>query len=180
MEFTDKIKLKYELDSFQQEACNHITNNYNILVSAPTGSGKTLIAEYGIEYAKNLNKIEKEDENNSNYKIIYTCPIKSLCNEKFRDMTLNYKDTDNIVGLMTGDIIINPNGNIIIMTTEVLYNLMVNDNPEFKNIICIIYDEVHYINDEGRGHVWEKCIIYSLIKYNCLLVHHAGHFQPTE
>ena len=71
---------------------------------------------------------------------------------------------------MTGDIIINPNGNIIIMTTEVLYNLMVNDNPEFKNIICIIYDEVHYINDEGRGHVWEKCIIYSLIKYNCLLV----------
>lgn len=175
MEFTDKIKLKYELDSFQKEACDHIANNYNILVSAPTGSGKTLIAEYGIEFAKNLNKIGKEEEHeeqikNSNYKIIYTCPIKSLCNEKFRDMTLNYKDTDNIIGLMTGDIIINPNGNIIIMTTEVLYNLMVNDNPEFKNIICVIYDEVHYINDEGRGHVWEKCIIYSLIKYNCLLV----------
>jgi superfamily II RNA helicase len=169
MEFTNKINLKYELDSFQQEACNYIANNYNVLVSAPTGSGKTLIAEYGIEYSKNLNKIEKEEEN-FNYKIIYTCPIKSLCNEKFRDMTLNYKDTDNIIGLMTGDIIINPNGNIIIMTTEVLYNLMVNDNPEFKNIICVIYDEVHYINDEGRGHVWEKCIIYSLIKYNCLLV----------
>ncbi len=56
MDFVSKIKLKYELDSFQQEACNHIANNYNILVSAPTGSGKTLIAEYGIEYSKNLIK----------------------------------------------------------------------------------------------------------------------------
>ena len=169
----ETITKKYELDNFQKEACNHIDNGYNILVSAPTGSGKTAIAEYGIEFTKHKN---------INSKIIYTCPIKSLCNEKYRDMTLYY--TSYKIGLMTGDIIINPDGDIIIMTTEVLYNLMTNksnqenDNQENTNKIkmdtelfsCIIFDEVHYINDDSRGHVWEKCIINSLISYNSLLI----------
>ena len=156
------IKTKYELDIFQSEACEYIDNGFNVLVSAPTGSGKTAIAEYAIEYTKNKNSL---------LKIIYTCPIKSLCNEKYRDMVISHTSagTNYSIGLMTGDIIINPEGDIIIMTTEVLFNLITNKEKEF-NPGCVIFDEVHYINDEGRGHIWEKCIIYSLEKYDALLV----------
>lgn len=159
-----KIKEKYKLDEFQQLACDYMDQGFHVLVSAPTGSGKTAIAEYAIERTKFLNK---------SIQIIYTCPIKSLCNEKYRDM-VNYHtkiDSGYSVGLMTGDIIINPSGDIIIMTTEVLYNLSTNKEKENEfNPGCVIFDEVHYINDDGRGHIWEKCIIYSLQKYNALLV----------
>ncbi len=156
------VKQKYELDSFQLESCDYIDAGYNILVSAPTGSGKTAIAEYAIEVSKNKN---------STGQIIYTCPIKALCNEKYHDMvSFHLKSGSNYtIGLMTGDIIINPDGDIIIMTTEVLYNLMTNTVKEFHPS-CVIYDEAHYINDDGRGHVWEKCIIYSLTKYDALVV----------
>ncbi len=156
------VKQKYELDTFQLESCNWIDSGYNILVSAPTGSGKTAIAEYAIEYTKNKN---------SSSQIIYTCPIKALCNEKYHDMVHSHSKSGSpyTIGLMTGDIIINPDGDIIIMTTEVLYNLMTNTTKEF-NPGCVVFDEAHYINDDGRGHVWEKCIIYSLTKYNVLLV----------
>lgn len=160
------IKNKYTLDKFQQEACDYIDDKYNILVSAPTGSGKTAIAEYSIELTK---------RNNSKLNIIYTCPIKSLCNEKYRDMNINYSINNYKIGLMTGDIIINPDADIVVMTTEVLYNLIINNNDKeesnsLNNLGCIIFDEVHYINDDSRGHVWEKCIISSLLKYDCLLV----------
>lgn len=156
------IRNKYNLDSFQNEACEYLDQGLNVLVSAPTGSGKTAIAEYGIE----ITKKEKPQS-----QIIYTCPIKSLCNEKYRDMVMYHGKIGSTytIGLMTGDIIINPDGDIIIMTTEVLYNLMTNTIKEF-NPGCIIYDEVHYINDDGRGHVWEKCLIYSLTKYDVRLV----------
>jgi len=156
------IKTKYELDTFQLEACENIDNGFNILVSAPTGSGKTAIAEYAIEFTKKKNSL---------LQIIYTCPIKSLCNEKYRDMVISHTsaNTNYTIGLMTGDIIINPDGDIIIMTTEVLYNLITNKEKEF-NPGCVIFDEAHYINDDGRGHIWEKCIIYSLEKYDSLLV----------
>jgi superfamily II RNA helicase len=156
------IKTKYSLDTFQSEACANIDSGFHILVSAPTGSGKTAIAEYAIEFTKNKDTL---------LQIIYTCPIKSLCNEKYRDMYLAHTNaqTGFSIGLMTGDIIINPSADIIIMTTEVLYNLATNKEKEF-NPGCVIFDEAHYINDEGRGHVWEKCIIYSLEKYNALLV----------
>ena len=163
---------KYNLDSFQSEACNYIDNFINPLVSAPTGSGKTAIAEYAIDKTKKLYPSNK---------IVYTCPIKSLCNEKFHDMSKLYPEY--VIGLMTGDIIINPHGDIIIMTTEVLYNMIVikkntnqtNESIEgetvnMKNIKCIIYDEVHYINDDDRGHVWEKCLIISTKVMDCLLV----------
>ncbi len=156
------IKTKYSLDNFQTEACDYIDSGFNVLVSAPTGSGKTAIAEYAIETTKKLN---------SSYQIIYTCPIKSLCNEKYRDMVNSYSEINSpyTIGLMTGDIIINPDGDIIVMTTEVLHNLICNSVKEF-NPGCLIFDEAHYINDDGRGHVWEKCIISGLTKYNALLV----------
>ena len=93
-----KKYLDIPLDEFQLEACHYIENNINVLVSAPTGSGKTAIAEYAIY---------KIRDSNINGKIIYTCPIKSLCNEKYSDMVKKYPNL--IVGLMTGDIIINSN-----------------------------------------------------------------------
>jgi len=158
------LKSKYTLDGFQLEACECIDKGINVLVSAPTGSGKTAIAEYSIEKTK-----EKFPE----CKIVYTCPIKSLCNEKYYDMCNSYKkineelNTNYQIGLMTGDIIINPDADIIIMTTEVLYNLM-NTKSTFEPK-CVIFDEVHYINDESRGHIWEKCIINCLIAWDCYL-----------
>jgi superfamily II RNA helicase len=158
------LKSKYTLDSFQVEACEYIDNNINILVSAPTGSGKTAIAEYSIEKTK---------EKYTNGKIVYTCPIKSLCNEKYHDMVISYNkineelNTNYQIGLMTGDIIINPDADIIIMTTEVLYNLIMTDG-DFEPK-CVIFDEVHYINDDSRGHIWEKCIISCLLSWDCYL-----------
>jgi superfamily II RNA helicase len=158
------LKSKYTLDSFQLEACDCIDNNINVLVSAPTGSGKTAIAEYSIEKTK---------ERYPDGKIVYTCPIKSLCNEKYHDMCISYNkinqelNTNYQIGLMTGDIIINPDADIIIMTTEVLYNLIITKG-EYKPK-CVIFDEVHYINDESRGHIWEKCIISCLLSWDCYL-----------
>jgi superfamily II DNA/RNA helicase len=158
------LKSKYTLDSFQLEACDCIDKGIHVLVSAPTGSGKTAIAEYSIEKTK-----EKYPDG----RIVYTCPIKSLCNEKYHDMCISYNkinielNTNYQIGLMTGDIIINPDADIIIMTTEVLYNLLMTKSDfELK---CVIFDEVHYINDASRGHVWEKCIISCLLNYDCYL-----------
>lgn len=158
------LKTKYTLDSFQLEACNCIDNGINVLVSAPTGSGKTAIAEYSIEKTK-----EKYPDS----KIVYTCPIKSLCNEKYHDMYISYNKINEEfgsnyqIGLMTGDIIINPDADIIIMTTEVLYNLIMTKSNFIPK--CVIFDEVHYINDDSRGHIWEKCIISCLLSWDCYL-----------
>jgi len=152
-----QVKERYTLDTFQQKACDALDNNYNILVSAPTGSGKTAIAEYAIEKTLEI----------ADACIIYTCPIKSLSNEKYYDFTKKYENKVSI-GLMTGDIKINENAQIIIMTTEVLLNIL--SGSKDINIKCIIFDEAHYLNDDERGHVWEKCIIYSLLKYDCKIV----------
>ena len=186
------IRNKYELDCFQIKAFDSIDLKQNILVSAPTGSGKTTVADYAIENAKQINPKAK---------IIYTCPIKALCNEKYRDMVGSWGSNpyNYTIGLMTGDIIINPygnnnnnennenfepeehsnqitksNGDIVIMTTEVLQKLLesVNlTNPTNKfNPDVIIFDEAHYIDDDSRGHVWEKCIISSLLYTDALLI----------
>lgn len=159
---SSSIKSTYNLDQFQTSACDYIDQGYNVLVSAPTGAGKTLIAEYAIE---NIKIIDNKSL------VIYTCPIKSLCNEKYKDLSTKYSklNPDYIVGLMTGDISLNADGDIIVMTTEVLANLTSKNIDEF-NPKCIIFDEFHYINDDSRGHVWEKCIIISLIKYSCINV----------
>ena len=100
------IRNKFELDNFQIKAFDYIDEKINVLVSAPTGSGKTTVADYAIETAKKLNP---------DAKIIYTCPIKALCNEKYRDMVLSWgsKPYNYTIGLMTGDIIINPYGDNI-------------------------------------------------------------------
>jgi superfamily II RNA helicase len=190
------VRTKYELDEFQSKAFELIDNKTNVLVCAPTGSGKTTVADYGIEQAKQLNP---------NAKIIYTCPIKALCNEKYRDMVLFWGSNpyNYTIGLMTGDIIINPygeikeeqnksvtdkeeqdeiqtqleseniikqNGDIVVMTTEVLQKLMESNDKSKFNPDIIIFDEAHYIGDDSRGHVWEKCIVNTLLNTDALMI----------
>lgn len=137
----------FNLDSFQVKAIQAIQNNYSILVAAPTGAGKTLIAEYALE--KSLK------ENN---RIIYTAPIKALSNQKFRDFSREY---GNRIGILTGDVTINPDAQALIMTTEIFRNTVVDEPERFKDVSYVIFDEVHYLDDEERGTVWEESIIFA-------------------
>jgi len=148
---------EFVLDPFQEEAINAIKNNQSVVVSAPTGSGKTLIAEYIIDLNKNNNK-----------RIIYTAPIKALSNQKYKDFSQLYGEDK--VGLMTGDFVINPTAKIIIMTTEIYRNMVVANDESINDIVYVIFDEIHYINDVERGYVWEESIIYSSenIRFLCL------------
>ena len=145
------------LDKFQEDAIAAIENNHSVVVSAPTGSGKTLIADYIIE--KYLKK---------GITVIYTAPIKALSNQKFKDFTKDY-GRDNI-GLITGDVVINPKAPILIMTTEVYRNMALTDDPAISAVSYVVFDEIHYINDVERGYVWEESIIFSKnhVRFLCL------------
>src|SRR3989344_1158827 len=147
----------FTLDSFQEEAIQAIENNQSVVVSAPTGSGKTLIADYIIYKHKDDKK-----------RIIYTAPIKALSNQKYKDFCQEY-GADKI-GLMTGDIVINPQAKVIIMTTEIYRNMVVSKDSDIEDIAYVIFDEIHYINDIERGYVWEESIIYSAetVRFLCL------------
>ena len=147
----------FTLDAFQEEAIHAIEQNNSVVVSAPTGSGKTLIADYIIDKYK--------DEA---VRIIYTAPIKALSNQKYRDFSKEYGEDS--VGLMTGDIVINPHAKVLIMTTEIYRNMVVSNDDEMKDIAYVIFDEIHYINDIERGYVWEESIIYSSpsVRFLCL------------
>ena len=149
------------LDKFQLEAFDIIkkSNPENILITAHTGSGKSLVAEYGIYYNTKVN----------NKKVIYTSPIKSLSNQKFYDFNQKFKSYDISIGILTGDIKFAPQADCVIMTTEILLNQLLkyitktpllDSDIDFNNIGCIIFDEVHYINDIDRGNVWEQSIMY--------------------
>ena len=140
---------EFTLDPFQEEAITAIEENDSVVVSAPTGSGKTLIADYIIHKHKDDAK-----------RIIYTAPIKALSNQKYKDFSQEY-GSDKI-GLMTGDIVINPGAKVLIMTTEIYRNMAISKDEDLKNIAYVIFDEVHYINDIERGYVWEESIIYSV------------------
>lgn len=142
----------FELDDFQKEACEHINNGKSVVVCAPTGAGKTVIAEHAIHKAL-------ED----GHRIFYTTPLKALSNQKYGDFS--HKFGINNVGLLTGDTSINRDAQIVIMTTEVFRNMLYGTNfgdvtENLKNVKYIVLDEVHYMNDEQRGTVWEESIIY--------------------
>ena len=153
---TYNSKFDFELDDFQKHALDIINNTeqHNILVTAHTGSGKSLIAEYIIEYNANRG-----------YNTIYTSPIKSLSNQKFYDFKKKF--TNISIGLITGDHKCNPNAQCIIVTTEILLNSIMFSNYKVDNLFdinldnvkTIIFDEVHYINDIDRGNIWEQCIM---------------------
>jgi len=143
MEFKGKT-----LDQFQIDAIAAIDRNNSCVVSASTGTGKTLIAEYIIH--KHL------PEGNT---IVYTAPIKALSNQKFKDFCADYgKDK---VGLLTGDHNINPTAPILIMTTEIYRNILLTNDPLVDRVTYVVFDEIHYINDIERGTVWEESIIFS-------------------
>ena len=147
----------YEPDRFQKFAIEAIELGHNLLVTARTGSGKTFVGEYQI--AKSLQR---------GGRIFYTTPVKSLSNQKFHDLKKLFPEAS--VGIMTGDIKFRPDAQIIVMTTEILRNLLFKRGTATESVgttallsldglDSVIFDEVHYINDEDRGHVWEECLI---------------------
>ncbi|NLG83630.1 MAG: DEAD/DEAH box helicase, partial [Firmicutes bacterium] len=135
------------LDDFQVEAIGHINEGKSVLVSAPTGVGKTLIADYLIDRA-----ILRGD------RIIYTAPIKALSNQKFKEFKALYGPER--VGIITGDVVINPLADVAIMTTEIFRNILHQDPGRLTGISHVIFDEIHYLSDEDRGTVWEESIIF--------------------
>jgi superfamily II RNA helicase len=152
----------FPLSDFQKYAIEAVVTGNHVLVACPTGSGKTLPAEFAIQYFKSLGK-----------KVIYTSPIKALSNQKYYEFTQKYPEIS--IGLMTGDIKVNPNADVLIMTTENLMNYLYNTLGgvggvpaatvlQFqidleKELGCVVFDEVHYINDENRGGTWEQTIL---------------------
>jgi superfamily II RNA helicase len=152
------LDLPFEPDHFQKYSFHAIDKNESVLVTAHTGSGKTLVAEYAIKHNLQQNK-----------RILYTAPIKSLSNQKFNDFIKLY--SIDRVGIMTGDNKINPDADIVILTTEILRNSLYEQNNELlKNVGCVIFDEVHYINDQDRGTVWEESLMLLSNKIQLILL----------
>ena len=134
----------FELDTFQKEAVYHLENGESVFVAAHTSAGKTVVAEYAIALAaKHMTKA------------IYTSPIKALSNQKFRDFRHEFED----VGILTGDVQINPEASCLIMTTEILRSMLYRGADLLRDVEFVIFDEVHYVNDLERGVVWEEVII---------------------
>ncbi|KAF9340073.1 hypothetical protein BGZ91_003585 [Linnemannia elongata] len=134
----------FELDTFQKRAVYHLEKGECVFVAAHTSAGKTVVAEYAIALAaKHMTKA------------IYTSPIKALSNQKFRD----FKGTFEEVGILTGDVQINPEASCLIMTTEILRSMLYRGADLIRDVEFVIFDEVHYVNDLERGVVWEEVII---------------------
>lgn len=142
-----RVFRSYTLDDFQYQAIVELLNGRSVLVSAPTGVGKTLIADYLIEAA-----IAKGD------RIIYTAPIKALSNQKYKEFKSLYGEER--VGIITGDVVIRPEAEVTLMTTEIFRNILHQEVDRLEGISHIIFDEVHYLSDEDRGTVWEESIIF--------------------
>ena len=157
------ITFPYELDTFQLNAINSIEKGNNVLVTAHTSAGKSTVAEYGIAKAISLGK-----------KVIYTSPIKTLSNQKFND----FKKTYESVGILTGDIKQNPDSDVLVMTTEILRNMLFKNSEIINDLFCIVFDEVHYINDMDRGHVWEETII--MIPQNIQIIMLSATIENSE
>ncbi len=140
--------MSFELDPFQKKAIEWIQKEHSLLISAPTGSGKTLIAESAIDHA-----MARGEE------VIYTAPIKALSNQKFRDFRARYGDEK--VGILTGDVSIRPEAPIVIMTTEIYRNSLFESLDRIQKVGWVIFDEVNYLDDPERGTVWEEAILFT-------------------
>jgi ATP-dependent RNA helicase HelY len=134
-------------DPFQRRALDAIENGRSVVVTAPTGAGKTLIAEGAIAAALGMGR-----------RAFYTTPIKALSNQKFADLR-TWLGNDN-VGLLTGDNVVNGDAPVVVMTTEVLRNMIYDSSPALDDLETVILDEVHYLADRSRGSVWEEVIIH--------------------
>src|SRR5881396_2174433 len=139
-----RSRYSFELDEFQIQACRAIEADHGVIVSAPTGAGKTLVAEFAIHLALASGK-----------RIAYTTPLKALSNQKFNDFTRTLGA--ETVGILTGDVKVNPHGRVLVMTTEILRNALYGSGLD--DLGYIVLDECHYMGDEGRGTVWEEIIV---------------------
>jgi len=137
----------FGLDDFQLRACRVLEDGHSVLVAAPTGSGKTIVGEFAVHLALT-----------SGRKCFYTTPIKALSNQKFNDLTERY-GAEN-VGLLTGDNSINSEAPVVVMTTEVLRNMLYAGSRTLTGLGFVVMDEVHYLADRSRGAVWEEVIIH--------------------
>ena len=138
----------FELDPFQLKACRALEEGRGVLVAAPTGAGKTIVGEFAVHLAM------REPDT----KAFYTTPIKALSNQKFRELQDAYGADQ--VGLLTGDTSINGSARVVVMTTEVLRNMLYADSPALRGLRYVVMDEVHYLADRFRGAVWEEIIIH--------------------
>lgn len=157
---TFAARYPFPIDAFQLEAMHHLAQGRSVLVTAPTGTGKTLVAEYAIWRAQQQNQ-----------RVIYTTPLKALSNQKYRDLCTLYGSES--VGLVTGDIVEHSKASIVIMTTEVYRNMLLEEGGDrfaggnrltpasLADVGYIVFDELHYLSDIGRGPVWEEAIICS-------------------
>src|SRR6201992_3795511 len=137
----------FEFDDFQLQACTALNGGDGVLVAAPTGSGKTVVGEFAVHLA-----LER------GLKCFYTTPIKALSNQKYSDLVRRYDSKR--VGLLTGDNSVNGEAPIVVMTTEVLRNMLYAGSPTLKGLGFVVLDEVHYLADRSRGAVWEEGIIH--------------------
>lgn len=140
----DAKHYKFELDEFQKLSIASIEKDETVLVSAHTSCGKTVVAEYAIAQALQ-----------NRQRVIYTSPIKALSNQKYRELQEEFGD----VGLMTGDVTIGPEASCLVMTTEILRNMLYRGSEIIREVHWVIFDEIHYMRDRERGVVWEEAII---------------------
>ncbi|MGB4137181.1 MAG: DEAD/DEAH box helicase [Microbacterium sp.] len=139
---------RFDLDPFQVAACHALEAGRSVLVAAPTGAGKTIVGEFAIHLA-----MQSPGE-----KAFYTTPMKALSNQKFRELAEVYGDDE--VGLLTGDTNINGGARIVVMTTEVLRNMLYAESSALHGLRYVVMDEVHYLADRFRGPVWEEVILH--------------------
>jgi ATP-dependent RNA helicase HelY len=144
-EFADTFD--FPLDSFQIAGCHSLEDGHGVLVAAPTGAGKTIVGEFAAFLAIATGK-----------KCFYTAPIKALSNQKYSDFKEMFGEEK--VGLLTGDTSVNSEAQILVMTTEVLRNMIYANSHTLRNLQFVVMDEVHYLADKFRGAVWEEILIH--------------------
>jgi len=140
-------QLSFKLDDFQQRSCQALENGHGVLVCAPTGAGKTVVGEFAVHLALAAGR-----------KCFYTTPIKALSNQKHNDLVARYGAER--IGLLTGDQSINGDADIVVMTTEVLRNMLYANSPALQGLSYVVMDEVHFLADRMRGAVWEEVILH--------------------
>ena len=139
-------RFPFDLDPFQLEGCRELEADRSVLVAAPTGAGKTVVGEFAVHLALAQGR-----------KVFYTAPIKALSNQKHGEL-VDWLGAER-VGLLTGDTSVRPDADVVVMTTEVLRNMLYADSPLLEGLGFVVMDEVHYLADRLRGPVWEEVII---------------------